>query len=469
MSIDYTSQIEQLYVAYFDRPADVAGLDYWNGVLNGNGGKTAVISQAFAGSAEYTAAFAGLDNYAIVNQIYLNLFNRAAETGGLTYWGDLLNAHSISINNVVDVVLKSALLNPAGNADRVSVESKIAAATAFTHALDTPAEILGYHDGSPVALAKVWLASIHDSASATAATQPAALNASIATIIAPPVDPVVDYTLTVGVDTPVGGTGNDIFRATQSTLELGDVIKGGAGQDTLLVSISGPGIVLNGFAADSVETIQVKSLSTSASTIDFSDVTGLTNIVSNETDGAALTFQDIQSVNDVKIAVIDTLNTHNFTYDAHAYTAGVDVADVTLQEIRDAVLNFGTSHGTLGASDIEQVNIHSVNVVNLVEDLNVGAKLAVLDIDGNADLRIVSALDPNLSTVDAHGLNAKLKVLIAQLLAHRKTLTWISEQRAMLKLLQPLVEQILLLHLAVLITLTQVTAMIRFTQVLVMM
>jgi len=59
---DYTTQIEQLYVAYFDRPADVYGLAFWNNRLN-TGGNISEISNQFSTSAEYLATFAGLDLY----------------------------------------------------------------------------------------------------------------------------------------------------------------------------------------------------------------------------------------------------------------------------------------------------------------------------------------------------------------------------------------------------------------------
>ena len=274
----------------------------------------------------------------------------------------------------------------------------------------TPEQIAAYSGSGPALVAKEWLAPIHDAATLAYALDPVHLSAAIAYIEATPSSTTP---LTTGQDNLYGTAGNDVFTSTQATLQLGDSVHGGAGQDKLTVDISGAGIALNGFATDSVETIQVKSLSTSASTVDFSDVVGLTQIVSNETDGAPLTFQDIQSVNGVAIKIIDTLETHNFTYDTHAYTSGVDAVDLTLQEIRNAEIHFATTHGTLGDSLVDQVNIHSVNVINKVADLKVGGNLNVINIDGNADLRIVAALDPNLTTVDAHGLNANLRLLLS--------------------------------------------------------
>ena len=406
---DYTTQIEQLYVAYFDRPADVYGLAFWNNRLN-TGGNISEISNQFSTSAEYLATFAGLDLYQTVTRVYQNLFDRAPDTDGLVYWVTALTNHSVTIANVVEVITNAALANPATEVDHVSIVSKVAAATAFTHALVTPEQIAAYSGSGPALIAKEWLAPIHDAATLASATTPAALSAAISYIESVP---STTTPLTPGQDNLYGTAGNDVFTSTQATLQLGDSVHGGAGQDKLTVDISGAGIALNGFATDSVETIEVKSLATSASTLDFSDVVGLTQIVSNETDGAPLTFQDIQSVNGVAIKIIDTLETHNFTYDTHAYTSGVDAVDLTLQEIRNAEIHFATTHGTLGDSLVDQVNIHSVNVINKVADLKVGGNLNVINIDGNADLRIVAALDPNLTTVDAHGLNANLRLLLS--------------------------------------------------------
>ncbi|MGB7512390.1 MAG: DUF4214 domain-containing protein, partial [Pelodictyon phaeoclathratiforme] len=413
MPINYTNQIEQLYVAYFSRPADAYGMAYWQLRLNANGGNLLEISNQFSTSAEYVAAFAGLDNYQIVNQIYQNLFNRAGDPDGVAYWVNGLATHSITVANVVEVILNAALSNPVTEVDHISVVSKVAAAAAFTAALNTPAEQAGYAGSGPAVLAKQWLAPIHDSVTLAAATGSAALDAAIAGVVATPSG---THILDVLQDNLYGGSGNDVFIATQSTLDLGDTVHGGAGQDKLTLSLGvDPGHVV-AFAADSLEQFEVKSFSTAPIVIDFSDVDGLNTIISRETDGASLTFRDIQSVNDVNMSIIDTDETHNFIYDANAYTAGVDVAELRLQEIRNAEINFATVGGILGKSSVDQLNIDSETIVdpslggNIVSDLNVGDNLKTILITGNANLQVVAPLDPNLELVDAHGLNAKLRL-----------------------------------------------------------
>ena len=94
-----------------------------------------------------------------------------------------------------------------------------------------------------------------------------------------------------------------------------------------------------GFSATDIEIIQVKSLAHHGSTLDMSDVSGVTLIESNESSGA-LSFVDIQKINSVDISITDTSATYNFSYDTNAYTAGVDTVELTLAEITGAQINF---------------------------------------------------------------------------------------------------------------------------------
>jgi hypothetical protein len=235
--------------------------------------------------------------------------------------------------------------------------------------------------------------------------------------------------LTPGADVLTGGSLGDTFVATQSTLQLGDNLNGGGGNDTLSVSISGTsaGITLDGFATTSIETISVKSLSSSASTLDLSDTAGVTRLVSMETDGAALTFRDIQSVNDTDITIIDTQEDHTFSYDLNAYApgAGNDTIDLTLQELRDADNNDDNGNGPVitfnnrdgSRSNVDNVDLHSLSraeagptaaTTNFVNDLNVGRNLDTLTIDGNASLEIDQALDERVRVINAGALAANL-------------------------------------------------------------
>ena len=83
--------ITKIYVGYYDRAPDPAGLDYWIGRANG-GMTLSEIAASFAVQPESIAKYPYLDNplvasaSAFVTSIYNNLFNRAPDAAGLAYW-----------------------------------------------------------------------------------------------------------------------------------------------------------------------------------------------------------------------------------------------------------------------------------------------------------------------------------------------------------------------------------------------
>ncbi len=84
-------QIERLYRAYFDRSADQGGLDFWleQFVLGANLG---VLSQEFAGSAEFVGTYGELDNAAFVDLVYQNVLGRLPDAAGRAFWLDRLDS-----------------------------------------------------------------------------------------------------------------------------------------------------------------------------------------------------------------------------------------------------------------------------------------------------------------------------------------------------------------------------------------
>lgn len=179
MATTYYTEIQKLYVAYFNRPADVAGLAYWETVVEANAGKTTAVSAAFAASAEYKANYAGQTNEQIVNTVYLNLFSHAADAPGQAYWADLLTRNKITIDGVVTAIAAGALTT-----DLTAYNNKVLAASAFTAALDTPAEVAGYANPAANPAAKTFLSAITSDLSLQAALAPATLNASVAAVVA---------------------------------------------------------------------------------------------------------------------------------------------------------------------------------------------------------------------------------------------------------------------------------------------
>lgn len=178
MATTYHSAIQKLYIAYFNRPADYAGLNYWETVVEAANGNTAAVSAAFAASAEYKAEYGNKTPATVINQIYMNLFGRAAEPDGLAYWSDVVRSGAVTIDAAV-----TAIANGAQGTDKIAFDSKVAFASAFTAALDTPAEQAGYSGDLANDAAKEIVAGIKTAAQLAAAITPAALSASISAVV----------------------------------------------------------------------------------------------------------------------------------------------------------------------------------------------------------------------------------------------------------------------------------------------
>ena len=170
--------VQQLYVAYFGRPADPGGIDYWLTTLNSNVVSLAVISQSFAASREYRDNYSHMDSRGVVSKVYDHLFGRVAEAGGVAYWADLMERGVISIDNVVREISRAAL-----GTDGVAFNGKVAAATVFTQRMDAPNEVVAYGRDAAFALAMEFLATVKDADSALAAVDPVVVDAWIARIV----------------------------------------------------------------------------------------------------------------------------------------------------------------------------------------------------------------------------------------------------------------------------------------------
>ena len=134
MSATTSTQLQQLYIAYFGRPADPGGMDYWlqNGITE-RGFAEMIFYQN-----EYQHVYGDLSVSDQVNQLYQNLFNRNADSDGLNYWVDTIKSGKLTLANLaIDLVW--ATLNPLKNnsfqasEDRSILQNKVDASVQFTN------------------------------------------------------------------------------------------------------------------------------------------------------------------------------------------------------------------------------------------------------------------------------------------------------------------------------------------------
>lgn len=413
--------VQQLYVAYFGRPADVAGLDYWTNIVETNKGSTVAVSAAFALSAEYTAAFAGMSNTQIVDKIYTNLFGRAADTAGRDYWVGLLNAGTIKVDTIV-----ADVANGAQTTDKEIVENKVAGATAFTAALDLPAEQAGYNGTAALNLAKAFITSITTDASLTAAITPATLNTTVAGVVAAG----TPFTLTSGLaalqtanaakeaflDAADGKVDGKVAAGTEAKVKTGDVAaavadvanpaKGGVtGFDTAATANLRAALVADKVAANAKALATAQENITKAN-VEIAKVAGLSTAVASLTaattaktaaDKALVTAQaDLAA----KEASYEVLNGNvNITIDA---TTGV-VANVVVQNTAKTAV--------VAASGVTETT--NPGVTALIASIN--AKLAA-DASVANSVKAVTSAQANVDYLDMGTAEASALEVIKGLL-----------------------------------------------------
>ena len=135
ISQDTLNQVQDLYLAFLDRPEDQGGLNYWANVLTNNGGNIQSVIPGFVNSTEYQNLYGNAnssDTSTTINQIYQNLFNRPADDGGLQYWANVYNTNHLTPGELAYDILQGGI-GANNNTDTPTIENKIQAANVFTN------------------------------------------------------------------------------------------------------------------------------------------------------------------------------------------------------------------------------------------------------------------------------------------------------------------------------------------------
>jgi hypothetical protein len=165
---------------------------------------------------------------------------------------------------------------------------------------------------------------------------------------------VSNFTLTTGVDLRTAGSGDDTYTSvntsTSQTLNAGDNINGGAGNDTLNITstsalAAGTGVTSSGF-----ETVSITATG-GAFSLDATQMTGITAITNSGSTGADVTVTGLTG----KVAVNLTGANANTTV-THAAAAVVGTADALALTLNGANT---TTSGTLTANGFETINVNA--------------------------------------------------------------------------------------------------------------
>lgn len=391
----FVDQVQEVYIAYYGRPADPVGLDFWTNKLADANGDLASIIDAFGNSAEASSLFGGLSHQQTVNTLFNQLFGRDADVDGLLFYANGLASGSMTAQSIALNVLDGAQ-----NEDKTIVENKLAVAKSFTTSLDATDEIVAYSGDAAAGTARSMLNSVNKDTD-TAAFD---VNATIAGIVAGSTDTSgTTFTLTNGSDEATANVFNADMVFTPNgddrilSLQDEDELTGLAGRTDNTLNAEIGNINANegttAVVTPELNNIQVVNLDWTGNTntvdLRYADDIQTLNINKITSDATAVTVNNITTAAaNLKVAkAADSTTNVTFTYQTGVLT-GDDTASLTLDNI--LANNLTQNAVGLGATTegFETVNLNAQNGVQL-SAMSVN-EMETLNITGGGNLHIAA-------------------------------------------------------------------------------
>lgn len=276
----YLAQVQQLYIAYFGRPADPIGQAYWAGIIDAANGSIAAVQAGFSASAESQALYGNKSTIDKVTAIYNNVFNRAPDAAGLAFWVAQIDSGKVSQAQASWTIQQNA-----GAGDAATVQNKLTAAQAFTAQIDTAAEISGYQGSAASDSGRAFLntvTSVNATATAAVAAAPAAVLAATANGSVG-----ASFALTANVDNLVGDGSNNVFTGdntgTNATVTAADSLNGGAGTDTFNYFVATAGGAVTVPQLTSIENVNLIGTTTAGLTANLTSAVGVQQVTLKNT------------------------------------------------------------------------------------------------------------------------------------------------------------------------------------------
>lgn len=271
VSAQMRAQVSQLYVAMFGRAPDGEGLGFWVQQLSNGQSLTSVADTMFAVSAARAYYPSFMTNSEMVTSFYTKVLGRTPDAEGLAFWTAKLNATGATPGSVINQLI-TAVTTYAGT-DAAGVASK-----ALFMNKATVAQTYGESNGTVAGATTILGGVTSDTASVATATALVTTGSNSAVI----------STLTTGVDNLTGTSSDDTFKASilnnANTLQSGDVISGGAGNDILKADIGNSQVFAITAETSGIETVAIRAQAIAVDTNNNNMTNGGTNVNAAATD-----------------------------------------------------------------------------------------------------------------------------------------------------------------------------------------
>ncbi len=161
---DSINLAQQMYVAYYGRPGDPGGITWWATQFDESASLDAALS-AFGDSQEFGDNFGELSNEELVNGLFLQMYNRDADSAGLAFYVGRLESGAATLASIAKQIADGSQEN-----DLTALNNKISVANTFTNRVES--EAIDYV-GSDIPDAQALIADITFSAVSLAAGESA--------------------------------------------------------------------------------------------------------------------------------------------------------------------------------------------------------------------------------------------------------------------------------------------------------
>lgn len=375
-------QVAELYVAYFNRAPDTAGLDYWVGT----GLAIEEISSSFYVQPETTTNYpTSMTDSVFVNTIYKNVFNRDAEPNGLIYWENALANEIISRPNMILAITKGAKdTDTTKDATILTNKTEVGLYSADA----------GVND---VDKATDLMKDVNETSGSVTDAKALADNYGVST-------------LTTKQDTLIGTDKDDIIdgllSAQGSTYTAGDTIDGGAGNDTFKLQITGQGSDVSA-PIKNVETVEILGAANVAlNAFNWSETEHYSFIGDMN--------RTINNINHVVSSVVsDNTKATSITEVLSFATKDIqdtdsDTLDITLKN-SSKIIAITTKVATRTSDIYEELKIHSIdNLKGAGLNFTEGSDVTKITLDGNSDLNLSVSVSEANNLLNASAFTGKL-------------------------------------------------------------
>jgi hypothetical protein len=197
---DYATLVQELYVAYFGRPADPGGLaNFENSLAQINAPTTvAELAQAyntnaaikalidtFGTSKESQTLYGTGTNQDFVTAIFKNVLNRTPASTGLAFWSGQIDSGGLSKGDAALGIMAGALANSSNSAqgqlDIALINNRINVAAYFSGQVSALNAVSAYSGSSAAAAARTFLSGV--TSSSTAASYDAGAVAAVQALL----------------------------------------------------------------------------------------------------------------------------------------------------------------------------------------------------------------------------------------------------------------------------------------------